>query len=109
MTSRSLAVVIPCFNEEGNLRETHRRVSGSVAQVTERYEIVYVDDGSRDDTPNILRQIQAEDPHVRVVFLARNFGHQHAVTAGLGPAGSQGVGIMGGGPPDPPQGCADNV
>jgi polyisoprenyl-phosphate glycosyltransferase len=109
MTSRSLAVVIPCFNEEGNLRETHRRVSGAIAQVTERYEIVYVDDGSRDDTPNILRQIQAEDPHVRVVFLARNFGHQHAVTAGLAHAGSEAVVIIDADLQDPPEVVADMV
>jgi polyisoprenyl-phosphate glycosyltransferase len=103
MIDRSLAVVIPCFNEEGTLRETHHRIGQVISGITTAYEIVYVDDGSRDGTPSLLRQLQQEDPHVRVVSLSRNFGHQCAVTAGLEHAQGDAVVIMDADLQDPPE------
>jgi glycosyltransferase involved in cell wall biosynthesis len=103
MIDRSLAIVIPCYNEEGTLRETHDRVSRVVSGIAVAYEIVYVDDGSRDGTPSLLRQLQHEDPHVRVVSLSRNFGHQCAVTAGLAHAQGEAVVIMDADLQDPPE------
>jgi polyisoprenyl-phosphate glycosyltransferase len=103
MIDRSLAIVIPCFNEEGTLRETHRRVTQAIAGVVTAYEIVYVDDGSRDQTPALLRELQREDSHVRVVALSRNFGHQCAVTAGLAHAEGEAVVIMDADLQDPPE------
>jgi polyisoprenyl-phosphate glycosyltransferase len=109
MIDRSLAIVIPCFNEEGTLRETHRRVTEAIAGVVRTYEIVYVDDGSRDGTPSLLRALQREDPHVRVVSLSRNFGHQCAVTAGLAHAEGDAVVIMDADLQDPPEVVEDMV
>jgi polyisoprenyl-phosphate glycosyltransferase len=103
MSSRSVSVVIPCFNEEGNLRETHRRVTEAVSQAGIQYEIVYVDDGSYDTTAELLRQLQAEDEHVRVVYFSRNFGHQFAVTAGLAHASGGAVIILDADLQDPPE------
>jgi glycosyltransferase involved in cell wall biosynthesis len=103
MTSKSFAIVIPCYNEEGNLHETHQRVSRSFSQAGVAYEIVYVDDGSRDSTPALLRDLQATDPHVRVIYLSRNFGHQFAVTAGLAHARGDAVVIMDADLQDPPE------
>lgn len=103
MKQKSVAMVIPCYNEVENLRETHRRVSESVARAGVGYEIVYVDDGSSDATPEMLRHLQAEDPHVRVVYLARNFGHQFAVTAGLAHARGDAVVILDADLQDPPE------
>jgi polyisoprenyl-phosphate glycosyltransferase len=103
MTPKTISVVIPCFNEEGTLRETHRRVGQTLAQASRGYEIVYVDDGSRDTTPELLRALHAEDPHVRVVYLSRNFGHQFAVTAGLAHARGDAVVIMDADLQDPPE------
>ncbi|MFL5449000.1 MAG: glycosyltransferase family 2 protein [Gemmatimonadales bacterium] len=103
MSSKSVSVVIPCFNEEGNLRETHRRVTAAVAQAGIQYEVVYVDDGSHDMTPELLRQLQADDEHVRVVYLSRNFGHQFAVTAGLAHATGEAVIILDADLQDPPE------
>src|SRR3954452_2804268 len=60
MKQKSVAMVSPCYNEKGNLRETHRRVSQSVARAGLGYEFVYVDDGSHDSTPEMLRDLQAE-------------------------------------------------
>jgi dolichol-phosphate mannosyltransferase len=103
MSSKSVSVVIPCFNEEGNLRETHRRVTEAVSQAGIQYEVVYVDDGSYDLTPELLRQLQAEDEHVRVVYFSRNFGHQFAVTAGLAHASGGAVIILDADLQDPPE------
>src|SRR3954468_4130648 len=103
MSSKSVSVVIPCFNEEGNLRETHRRVTEAVSQAGIQYEVVYVDDGSHDMTPELLRQLQAEDEHVRVVYFSRNFGHQFAVTAGLAHATGGAVIILDADLQDPPE------
>jgi polyisoprenyl-phosphate glycosyltransferase len=99
-----VSVVIPCFNEEGTLRETHRRVRQAFSRFGDyRFEIVYVDDGSADGTPELLRELQADDAHVRVVYLARNFGHQFAVTAGLAHASGDAVAIMDADLQDPPE------
>jgi glycosyltransferase involved in cell wall biosynthesis len=104
-TSRAtVSVVIPCYNEEGTLRETHRRVMQAFSRFGPyECEVIYVDDGSADGTPTLLRELQAGDPHVRVVYLARNFGHQFAVTAGLAHAGGDAVAIMDADLQDPPE------
>jgi polyisoprenyl-phosphate glycosyltransferase len=103
MRSKTVAIVIPCFNEADNIGETHRRVSQAVSQADVDYEIVYVDDGSRDNTPALLRDLQAGDPRVRVVYLSRNFGHQFAVTAGLAHARGDAVVILDADLQDPPE------
>jgi polyisoprenyl-phosphate glycosyltransferase len=109
MSSKLVAVVVPCFNEEGTLRETHRRISQAVSQASGAYEIIYVDDGSSDGTPELLRLIQSEDSHVRVVYLSRNFGHQFAVTAGLAHTRGDAVVIMDADLQDPPEVVVDMV
>jgi dolichol-phosphate mannosyltransferase len=78
-----LSVVVPCFNEEQVIEETHRRLTQAVASLLDDYEIVYVDDGSIDETSKKLAAIQSRDSHTLVIRLSRNFGHQIAVTAGL--------------------------
>lgn len=79
-----LSVVVPVFNEEAVLAETHRRLSAACAGVVgDDFEIVYVDDGSRDQTWAMLQQVIAEDARVVAVALSRNFGHQLALSAGL--------------------------
>ena len=88
-----LSVVIPCFNEEAVIRETHRQLVSALEQVPELdLELVYVDDGSRDGTLDLLRDIQRTDSRVRVLVLSRNFGHQIAVTAGI--QGTQGDAVV---------------
>lgn len=79
-----LSVIVPCFNEEAVLWETHRRLTSVLDGLNPiTYEVIYVDDGSRDRTAEMLREFQSSDARVRVVLLSRNFGHQIAVTAGL--------------------------
>ena len=78
--ARLLSVVAPVCDEQDTIREFHRRV---IAAVGDRpLELVIVDDGCTDATPEILDQLADGDPRVRVVELSRNFGHQTALTPG---------------------------
>ena len=79
----TVSVVVPCYNEEPVIEETHRRLTDTLSYLGCSYEIVYVDDGSRDGTLLKLRTIQAHDDTVRVLSFSRNFGHQMAVSAGI--------------------------
>ncbi|MEP7188176.1 MAG: glycosyltransferase, partial [Roseiflexaceae bacterium] len=76
-----LSVVIPVFNEEDNLPSLHQRLTTVLRQTGLRYEIIFVDDGSRDESLSLLRALATNDPQVLVVELARNFGHQVAISA----------------------------
>ena len=80
----ALSIVVPCFNEEGCLALLHERLSAAAAaSVGEDYEIVLVNDGSRDGSWAIMQQLAAADPRLVAINLSRNHGHQLALTAGL--------------------------
>ncbi len=98
-----LSVVLPCYNEEAVIAETHRRVSAVCAAVGRTYELVVVNDGSRDGTWAELVRLAGNDPHLVAVNLARNHGHQLALTAGLHYARGQRVLIMDADLQDPPE------
>jgi dolichol-phosphate mannosyltransferase len=98
-----LSVVVPCFNEQELLRDTHRRLVAVLEKLALSFEIVYVDDGSTDSTPNLLRQLQAYDDRIRVVRLSRNFGHQIAITAGLRHCSGSAIVIIDADLQDPPE------
>jgi dolichol-phosphate mannosyltransferase len=99
-----ISIVVPCYNEEPVLRETHRRLSEVAAQLRQaRCELIYVNDGSRDQTSDILCELQAECADVRVIGLSRNFGHQVAVTAGLENASGDAVVVIDADLQDPPE------
>jgi polyisoprenyl-phosphate glycosyltransferase len=98
-----LSVVIPVFNEADNLASLHSRLTAVLASIGLRYEIIFVDDGSRDTSLELLRDVAADDPCVLVVELARNFGHQVAISAGMDHARGDGVMIMDADLQDPPE------
>lgn len=98
-----LSVVIPCMNEEEALCETNQRLVKVLEQSPVDFEIVYVDDGSTDSTPEVLRELQSQDERIRVVRLSRNFGHQIAITAGLEHASGDAVVITDADLQDPPE------
>ncbi len=77
-----LSVVSPCFNERPGLAALHERLTAACANLGLSYEIILVDDGSRDGTADEIERLAKSDPHVCGVLLARNFGHQAAVSAG---------------------------
>lgn len=98
-----LSVVIPSFNEESLLAETHARVRHCLDRLGVPFEIIYVDDGSTDGTYCVLQEIQERDPAVRVVRLSRNFGHQIAITAGMDDSIGATVVILDADLQDPPE------
>ena len=99
----TLSVVVPCYNEQESIHACHAKLTEVLSALKESYEIVYVDDGSRDKTAELLGEIHAHDPHVVVVRLSRNFGHQPAVTAGLSASLGQAVVIIDADLQDPPE------
>lgn len=104
-TDRKLvSLVVPCFNEEAVLAETHRRLAMLAdSQPDYRFEFLFVDDGSHDATPALLRDIAVADPRVRILALSRNFGHQLAVTAGVDEARGDAVVLLDADLQDPPE------
>jgi dolichol-phosphate mannosyltransferase len=99
-----LSVVVPCFNEEEVIGETVRRLRAFCDTLSGLdVELVFVDDGSRDRTRELLRGYAAEDPRIRVVGFARNFGHQIAVTAGIDAARGDAVVLIDADLQDPPE------
>src|SRR5438093_12554137 len=78
-----LSVFLPVFNEEPNLRPLHEKLNQALAQLGRTAEIIYVDDGSSDSSLNVLREIAAQDPRVRVIALRRNYGQTPAMAAGI--------------------------
>jgi dolichol-phosphate mannosyltransferase len=102
--SMLLSIVVPCYNEAAVVTEFHRRIVAVCAGIADsEFELIYTDDGSVDETPVILRQLQASDERVRVVALSRNFGHQVAVSAGLEHAAGDVAVIIDADLQDPPE------
>ncbi|MDR0832970.1 MAG: glycosyltransferase family 2 protein [Candidatus Symbiothrix sp.] len=81
--TKSLTVIVPCYNEELVLQESYRRLKRVLNTLSNPSEISFIDDGSTDNTGVLLAEIAANDPHVKVIVFSRNFGHQKAVTAGI--------------------------
>lgn len=79
----SVAIVIPVFNEAEVIEQTHSRLRAVIDPLPYQFSIYYVDDGSKDETPRLLRSLANQDPRIRILTLSRNFGHQAALTAGL--------------------------
>jgi dolichol-phosphate mannosyltransferase len=99
-----LSVVVPCYNEEAVLAETHRRLHAACQAVCPGdFELVYVDDGSRDGTWPILARLADSEPAVVAVALSRNFGHQLALSAGLGLARGERILMIDADLQDPPE------
>ncbi len=96
-----LSVVAPVYNEQELLEAFYARVCRALEGL--RFELVLVDDGSGDNTPQLLSRLAENDPRVRVVFLSRNFGHQTALTAGLDHARGDAVVMIDADLQDPPE------
>ncbi len=99
----TISVVIPVYNERENLPVLYSRLSAVLEGEGLSYEIVFVDDGSRDGSLELMRGLAREDRRVVVVELARNFGHQVAISAGLDHARGDGVIVMDADLQDPPE------
>ena len=78
-----LSVIVPCYNEELVVRESYKRLTEVMRQTNMDYELIFINDGSKDLTASILKELSQSDAAVKIIDFARNFGHQCAVTAGI--------------------------
>lgn len=97
-----LSIVVPVYNEEENIETFYQAVTTVMTGLPYEYELIYVDDGSSDSSPMILQKLAKDDAHVKIIFLARNFGHQLALTCGLDYAKGDAVITMDGDMQHPP-------
>ncbi len=97
------SIVVPVYNEEKVLKEFYNRTTAVLSSLKERYEIIFINDGSVDNSLTILRELHAEDLSVKVINFSRNFGHQMAITAGMDYAAGNAVIIMDSDLQDPPE------
>jgi glycosyltransferase involved in cell wall biosynthesis len=105
-----VSVIVPCYNEEQVILETNDALVTTLAAIADiDFEIIYVDDGSRDETGDVLHAIQAADSRIRVVRFSRNFGHQLAVSAGLEHAAGDAAVIIDADLQDPPEVIAEMI
>ena len=98
-----LSVVIPAYNESESVMECHKRLSAVLAKVGMEYELVYVNDGSKDDTLAKLKRLQIDDTHVSILDLSRNYGKEIALSAGLDAAQGAAVIVIDADLQDPPE------
>jgi glycosyltransferase involved in cell wall biosynthesis len=106
MNRPELSLVIPIFNEEAIIDELERRLTALLANVEsvgDSWEVVLVNDGSRDRSLELLRGLAARDPRFKVLSFSRNFGHQMAITAGVDRASGEAVIVMDADLQDPPE------
>jgi glycosyltransferase involved in cell wall biosynthesis len=102
MTSR-YSIIIPIYNEERTLPELGRRLRESIGRLDGEVEVILVDDGSRDDSFSIMREMHRKDGRFKVIHLSRNFGHQIAISAGIDLATGDALVLMDGDLQDPPE------
>ena len=98
-----ISIVVPLYNEEKNIRLMHDRLVSSILKITSNFEIIYVNDGSKDNSFLELLKLSNEDERVKYINFSRNFGHQIAVTAGLDYSKGAVVVIIDGDLQDPPE------
>jgi polyisoprenyl-phosphate glycosyltransferase len=103
MPPPTYSIVVPVFNEAESLPELHRRLSLVMEKLGEPWELILVNDGSTDASPEVMRGLAAQDSHVRVLRFARNFGHQIAVTAGMDASRGHAVVVIDADLQDPPE------
>jgi dolichol-phosphate mannosyltransferase len=105
----TFSVVAPVYNEEQLVEEFYRRTAAAMEQLGEPFEIVLVNDGCRDRSPDIMRAIHERDPRVRVINFSKNFGHQIAITAGIDYAQGRAVAVIDSDLQDPPEVILDLI
>jgi dolichol-phosphate mannosyltransferase len=107
---KRISVIVPCYNEEEVLLTTHQRLTEVLEKLQGyEYELIYVNDGSRDKTLPMLRDIARTDRRVKLLSFSRNFGHQIAITAGLDYCSGHAAVVIDADLQDPPHLIADMV
>lgn len=103
------SVVVPLYNEEEVLLETYKRLTAVMKETRERYEIVLVNDGSRDGTADIAQRLCEGDGNLKFIQFSRNFGHQIAISAGMDYARGQAIIVIDADLQDPPEVILDMI
>ncbi|MEE1303507.1 MAG: glycosyltransferase family 2 protein [Bacteroidales bacterium] len=98
-----ISVIVPSFNEEKNVPLIYERLTGTLSQISDDYEIIFVNDCSKDNTLEVIKQLSKKDSHVKYISFSRNFGHQIAVSAGLDLCKGEAVVIIDADLQDPPE------
>ena len=98
-----ISIVTPVYNEEDNVVFFHEEITKVMETTGMDYELIYVNDGSKDRTDELIRELAEKDPHVRAITFARNFGHQTAITCGMDFARGDAVITMDGDMQHPPE------
>ncbi|MCY8621747.1 glycosyltransferase family 2 protein [Bacillus spizizenii] len=103
------SVVVPVYNEELVIHETYQRLKEVMDQTKENYELLFVNDGSKDHSIEILREHSLLDPRVKIIDFSRNFGHQIAITAGMDYAQGNAIVVIDADLQDPPELILDMI
>ena len=98
-----ISIIVPMHNEEGNVNLFYQRASNTLKQLDVSYEIIFINDGSKDNTQSLIYQLSKQDDAVKYIDLSKNFGHQIAVSAGLAHATGNAVVIIDADLQDPPE------
>jgi len=96
------SLIVPCYNEQDVILKTYKETTTALSALEEDYELIFINDGSNDNTLNILKEIAIHDKKVKIIDFSRNFGQQAALSAGLDNADGDYVGFMDGDLQDPP-------
>ncbi len=91
---KSLSIVIPVYNDEKVLPEFYQRLKPVIDSLTRKYEILFIDDGSLDDSFTVLKDLQQKDENIKILKLSQNFGQSNAIAAGLENARNEQVVVM---------------
>jgi dolichol-phosphate mannosyltransferase len=103
------SIVAPVYNEEGNIQKLHERITQVMASTGEGWELILVNDGSRDRSPELIAELAAKDSRIKAINFARNFGHQTAVTAGIDFSSGNAVVLIDADLQDPPEVILDLI
>ena len=98
-----ISIVTPVYNEEENITFFHAAVTKVMEKIDDEYELIYVNDGSTDNTEILINELAKKDSHVRALTFARNFGHQIAITCGMDFARGDAIITMDGDMQHPPE------
>lgn len=101
--SIDLSVVVPLYNEEQNIHELYRRTIQALEAITPHHELIFVNDGSADNTLLEIRKYASQNQNLKYISFSRNFGHQSAIMAGISHAAGNAIVIMDGDLQDPPE------